>query len=170
MNTTIEEVIKDAIRQGMQESSDEHLGNANIHRADLDGLIAQAQSLLSQGDYLEMLNQCPTGDEVEDYLTYPLPKIEPVGYLRFISNTNVKFIHNLLLKGASPFITPYPDIPVYLAPPSTEALQKDKAELIEYAEMLVEILSLIDKGLESNFEAQMEAATALAIPQPKCME
>ena len=47
---TIEEVIKDAIRQGMQESSDEHLGNANIHRADLDGLIAQAQSLLSQGD------------------------------------------------------------------------------------------------------------------------
>ena len=31
---------------------------------------------------------------------------EPVGYLRFISNTNIKFIHNLVLKGASPFITP----------------------------------------------------------------
>ena len=43
---------------------------------------------------------------------------EPVGYLRFISNTNVKFIHNLVLKGASPFLTPYPDIPVYLDPPS----------------------------------------------------
>ena len=142
--------------------------------------------------------------------------VEPIGYLRFISNTNVKFIHNLVLKGASPIITPYPDIPVYLAPPATsqgeivawrlthfdgsyeivtneswqkvkkseplylappselfgkvEQLNKEKAELIEYARKLLEIICLIDKGLESNFASQMEAATALYIPQPKCME
>ena len=59
---------------------------------------------------------------------------------------------------------------LYLAPPSTEALQKDKAELIAYAKMLVERLCLIDKGLESNFASQMEAATALSIPQPKCLK
>ena len=45
---------------------------------------------------------------------------EPVGYLRFISNTIVKFIPNpdlkLVLKGASPIITTYPDLPVFLSP------------------------------------------------------
>ena len=58
---------------------------------------------------------------------------EPVGYLRFITNETVKFIpkdnFKLVLKGASPIITSYPDLPVYTVPPLTEALQKDKAEL-----------------------------------------
>ena len=45
---------------------------------------------------------------------------EPIGYLRFTSNIDVKFIPNnnlkLVLKGASPIITTYPDLPVYLSP------------------------------------------------------
>ena len=140
--------------------------------------------------------------------------VEPIGYLRFISNTNVKFIHNLVLKGASPIITPYPDIPVYLAPPATsqgeivawrlthfdgsyeivtneswqkvkkseplylappselfgkvEQLNKEKAELIEYARKLHYKLKHIDNYVIEEYEN--EAKEALAIPQPKCME
>ena len=45
---------------------------------------------------------------------------EPIGYLRFVSTIIVKFIPNpnlkLVLKGASPIITTYPDLPVFLAP------------------------------------------------------
>ena len=86
---------------------------------------------------------------------------EPVGYLRFISNTNVKFIHNLVLKGASPIITPYTDIPVYLAPQAelfgkVEQLKLEKAELIEYVRKLHETLASIN--------------CKLAIPQPKFMD
>ena len=105
----------------------------------------------------------------------PLPKIDPVGYLRFISNTNVKFIHNIVLKGASPIITPYPDIPVYLAPQAelfgkVEQLELEKVYLIDYAKILLEHHTRICKGLGSNFDAQMESEIALAIPQPKFLE
>ena len=109
---------------------------------------------------------------------------EPVGYLRFISHTNVKFIHNLVLKGASPIITPYPDIPVYLAPPSTEALQKDNAELFGKVEQLkLEKTELIEYAKKLNIALEnicgnrcnaennpCEARDALAIQQPKCMQ
>ena len=51
-----------------------------------------------------------------------------------------------------------------------EQLNKDKAELIEYAKILLEHHTRVCKGLGSNFDAQMESEIALAIPQPKCME
>ena len=100
---------------------------------------------------------------------------EPVGYLRFISNTNVKFINNLVLKGASPIITPYPDIPVYIAPPSelfgkVEQLELDKAELIKYARKLIYAHELNDTVMKKLAHTRIVAEQALAIPQPKCME
>ena len=48
--------------------------------------------------------------------------------------------------------------------------QSCKAEVIEYAKLLLEHHHKIDKGLGSNIAAQMESADALYIPQPKCME
>ena len=70
------------------------------------------------------------------------------------------------------------DKPLYLATPSTEALQKDKAELVEYARHLRYQLELIDNyrldlqfTVGSNFErAYTTARYGLSIPQPKCME
>ena len=57
---------------------------------------------------------------------------------------------------------------IYLAPPSTEALQKDKAELIEYAIKLRHELNYIDNYVIEEYKN--EARDALAIPQPKCMQ
>lgn len=37
----LEAAIKKAVSAGMRESSDEHLGNANIQRADIDGIVNQ---------------------------------------------------------------------------------------------------------------------------------
>ena len=101
--------------------------------------------------------------------------VEPIGYLRFISNTNVKFIHNLVLKGASPIITTYPDLPVYLAPQSelfgkVEQLNKDKAELIAYARKLIYAHELNATTMKKLAHTRIVAEQALAIPQPKCME
>ena len=99
---------------------------------------------------------------------------ETVGYLRFISNTNLKFIHNLVLKGASPIITPYPDIPVYIAPPSelfefSEQLELEKAELIEYARKIAGIIAQIILTNNEEKTKRLCIDSAL-IPQPKCME
>ena len=65
--------------------------------------------------------------------------------------------------------------PLYEAPPSTEALQKeldklteDKAELIEYTRKLREALKNINFGVSDNLEMYTEEV--LAIPQPKCMQ
>ena len=70
------------------------------------------------------------------------------------------------------------DVPLYLAPPSIEALQKDKAEMIEYTRHLRYKLELIDNyrldlqfTVGSNFErAYTTARYGLSILQPKCME
>ena len=53
---------------------------------------------------------------------------DAVGYLKFTSNTDVVFTQNdetrLVLAGASPVITNYPNMPVYLAPPNYQALKQ----------------------------------------------
>lgn len=99
---------------------------------------------------------------------------EPVGYLRFITNETVKFISKnnfkLVLKGASPIITSYPDLPVYTEPPLTEALQKDKEELIEYAENILGALDAIMIFGTNIDKAKEFAKMALAIPQPNCLQ
>ena len=60
----------------------------------------------------------------------------------------------------------------YLAPPSTEALQKDKSELIEYAYKLLLQHKLIAATENKRFfdSCINDAKDALAISQPKCME
>ena len=65
------------------------------------------------------------------------------------------------------------DVPLYASPPSelfgkVEQLNKDKAELIEYARKLHEALKSINFRVSDNLEIYTEEV--LAIPQPKCME
>ena len=99
--------------------------------------IEKAQALLSQGE--------PTVSKMEI--------VEPVGYLRFKTINDVTFVPRdvrFVLHGASPHITTYPDLPLYLAQPSIEALQKDKAELIEYAEMLKGSLNTLAFSVARN--------------------
>ena len=89
--------------------------------------------------------------------TEELARSDAVGYLKFTSNTDVVFTQNdetrLVLAGASPVITDYPDMPVYIAPPNYKALQAENKELVEYIarlrsalrhESLVEGFKLID--------------------------
>ena len=142
-----------AIQEKPSVNGEMTLGVINEYRTHMckhafEGGFNSAQALLSQG--------------------------EPVGYLRFISNTNVKFIHNLVLKGASPFITPYPDIPVYIAPPSelfgkVEQLELDKAALIEYARKLLYAHELNAATMKKLAHTRIVAEQALSIPQPNCM-
>ena len=97
---------------------------------------------------------------------------EPVGYIGDLKYTpfEVKKISRGKILDT--------DIPLYTAPPSTEALQKDKAEMIEYARHLRYQLELIDNyrldlqfTVGSNFErAYTTARYGLSILQPKCME
>ena len=58
----------------------------------------------------------------------------------------------------------------YKSPPSTEALQKDKAELIEYAENIRGALDAIMLFGTDIDKAKEFTKMALDIPQPKCME
>ena len=106
---------------------------------------------------------------------------EPMGYLRFKTINDVTFVPRdvrFVLHGASPHITTYPDLPLYLVPPSTEALQKDKAELIEYAKWLIEHLFIIKNSQDSNLHRNILSSIGLAKlandaldnPKPKCME
>jgi hypothetical protein len=44
--------LKEAWRQGMQESADECLGNANIHRADLEAILAELSISTPEGTVL----------------------------------------------------------------------------------------------------------------------
>ena len=70
-------------------------------------------------------------------------------------------------------------LPIYLAPPSTEALQKDKAELIEYANKLLhandhiaELEKTTTEHSEWNYKYGIDSLISNIndIPQPKCME
>ena len=61
-------------------------------------------------------------------------------------------------------------LPVYLSPPSTEALQKDKAVLIEYARKLIYAHELNATTMKKLAHARIVAEQALAIPQPKFMK
>ena len=89
---------------------------------------------------------------------------EPVGYIGDLKYTpfEVKKISRGKILDT--------DIPLYTAPPSTEDLQKDKAELIEYARKLYSKFDFIKGYAKDLEEAENEAKQALAIPQPKCME
>ena len=62
------------------------------------------------------------------------------------------------------------DVPLYLAPPAIEALQKDKAELIKYAENIVGALDAITLFGTDIDKAKEFAMMALDTLQPKCME
>ena len=63
-------------------------------------------------------------------------------------------------------------------PPSTESLQKDKAEMIEYAKKLIEYLTTIVNSQNNNdYQFILSslgianfAKEVLSIPQPKCMQ
>ena len=102
---------------------------------------------------------------------------EAVGYLKFTSNTDVVFTQNnetrLVLAGASPVITNYPDMPVYLAPPNYEALQAQNKQLVEYAgnlrETLVGVLFEISSGAKL-IDPIDEINKALEIPLPAAMK
>ena len=99
---------------------------------------------------------------------------EAVGYLKFTTNTDVVFTQNnetrLVLAGASPVITNYPNIPVYLAPPNYEALLAQNKQLVEYAGKLRQHLQNIC-GNRCNAENNpCEARDALAIPLPAAMK
>ena len=59
---------------------------------------------------------------------------------------------------------------LYTFPPSTEALKKDKAEMIAYARKLYSKFDFIKGYAKDLEEAENEAKQALAIPKPKCME
>ena len=60
--------------------------------------------------------------------------------------------------------------PLYEVPPLTEALQKDKEELIEYAENIRGALDAIMIFGADIDKAKEFSKMALAIPQPKCMQ
>ena len=161
MNTTIESIIKNAFRQGMQESSDEHLGNANIHRADVDGLIAQAQALLSQG---KPVHQRPVNGLWRDMTTAEWDKQNNRGTtqgLRTLYATPPS-IESLQKDNAELF-------------GKTEQLNKDMAELIEYAKKLCEAIEAMATngwmycGVEGLDESQQKVLNALETPQPICM-
>ena len=62
------------------------------------------------------------------------------------------------------------DEPLYLATPSTEALQQDKAEMIEYAENIVVALDAIMLFGTDIKIAKEFAKVALETKKPKCME
>ena len=59
---------------------------------------------------------------------------------------------------------------VFTAPPSTEALQKDKAELIEYARILRKGHKSVVLLAAKISQAEEISNKALDIPLPKCME
>ena len=124
MAKTIEEVIKDAIRQGMQESSDEHLGNANIHRADLDGLITQAQAILSQGE-----KKTPIELLASNFTDYIMAESQgkQVAWRQtvHVEENGIKSI-KYLYSNEKIMVD---DEPLYLVSPSTETLQKENANL-----------------------------------------
>ena len=101
---------------------------------------------------------------------------DAVGYLKFTSNTDVVFTQNdetrLVLAGASPVITNYPNMPVYLAPPNYQALEDENKELIEYAGKLRRAISALDAfDLYRQYnECISEIQQALAIPLPAAMK
>ena len=157
MNKTIEELADDSggFSTGLASEPDTLIWHLDSTHIKFICEAYHAQALLSQG--------------------------EPMGYLRFKTINDVTFVPRdvrFVLHGASPHITTYPDLPLYLVPPSTEALQKDKAELIEYAKWLIEHLFIIKNSQDSNLHRNILSSIGLAKlakdaldnPQPKCMQ
>ena len=89
---------------------------------------------------------------------------EPVGYIGDLKYTpfEVKKISRGKILDT--------DIPLYTAPPSIEALQKDKVALIEYAERLLAAHCEISNETVKMIKAKFISADAMMIPLPKCME
>ena len=149
MIKTIPDIIKEAIRQGKQEASDEFLGNANIHYADLDGMVSSAQALLSQGNneshkglVKRLLSQLEIDIELDKAVALcndfhsELSQGEPVAWL--VEGINAYIDYSRAVGTAQANMRNI--MPLYTVQPSTEALQKDKAELIEFYKKLLLIL------------------------------
>ena len=86
---------------------------------------------------------------------------EPIGYF---------FKHLGVWSQITSEFTAEENTPLYLAPPSTEALQKDKAELIEYARILRKGHKSVVLLAAKISQAEEISNKALDIPLPKCME
>ena len=70
----------------------------------------------------------------------------PVGFLRFTSNNNVKFIKKdeFKLEGASPMIINVDDLPVFLVPQTSDVEDKLKIELQEKSIELLDQYGLVE--------------------------
>ena len=73
-------------------------------------------------------------------------KQEPVGFLRFTSNNNVKFIKKdeFKLEGASPMIINVDDLPVFIVPQTSDVEDKLKIELQEKSIELLDQYGLVE--------------------------
>ena len=154
MNTTIEELTE--IRNSLQFANDSPNSGISdtlwmIERPQtifdaIDSLIEdlKAQALLSQGELVAWLVE-----GIDAYTDYA----RAVG----TAQANMRAIK-----------------PLFLTQPSTESLQKDKAEMIAYIENLLKPLQnfvdKVDRGEARSVQSYTEMKNALAIPQPQCMQ
>ena len=120
-----------------------------IYKEKKERLKAFAQSLLSQGE-----------------------PVKPYGYV-YVSDGN--FLFKQELTENERFV--YSSLPVYKHLLSTEALQKDKADLIEYAKkqhkalgQMLAIHDSTDAMAHDGATTRVLARKVLATQQPKCMQ
>ena len=150
MNTTIEEFQKWLLAQEKKPVKGEMtLGKINEYRTHMckhafEGGFNAAQDLLSQGKPVAWLVE-----GIDAYTDYA----RAVG----TAQANMRAIK-----------------PLFLTQPSTESLQKDKAEMIAYIENLLKPLQnfvdKVDRGEARSVQSYTEMKNALAIPQPQCMQ
>ena len=107
---------------------------------------------------------------------------EPVGYYYAQRNANGVIAQVLTPNKPNKKFVEYGNIfdvqELFTAPPSTEALQKDKAEIIEYYKYIKNALICIydakysgqNKNIISTVDMANLAKEVLDIPKPKCME
>ena len=88
---------------------------------------------LSKDDFgkVYFLNEEAAIDFAEAYHRTKCAESEPVGWLRFTSTNEVKFIkkYEFRLEGANPVFTKVPDLPVFLSPQPFDL--EDKFKLAE---------------------------------------
>ena len=117
LSTKAHYIILEAVRQGMQQASDEHLGNANIHYAGIDALTAKFTELVqaNRPDGWQIVPIEPTEEMI-----YAGRKAWPrYGYLNVISE-NIKSEYKAMLEAA-----PKPPIVETKLKMAIEALQAE---------------------------------------------
>ena len=163
--------------------------NQEVHayKVTKEQLEAFAQALLSQGEPVELCNVnslysgvCSKGTKYCTKIHVHIPSnepskgepVKPYGYV-YVSYGN--FLFKQELTENERFV--YSSLPVYKHLLSTEALQKDKADLIEYAKkqhkalgQMLAIHDSTDAMAHDGATTRVLARKVLATQQPKCMQ